>query len=103
MDQEKTIIKIAADLGLEIPAPNEGRTWLEQQVNHLLVNDMSRLLMILYRVDVSEEKLKTMLKNNAGTDAAIIITDLLIERQLQKEKTRNEHRESGEIDENEKW
>src|SRR5687767_13807970 len=57
-------------------------------INALIENDFHRLVSLLYRVDVSEEKLKAMLVENQGTDAGKIIGELIIERQLQKIKTR---------------
>ena len=57
-------------------------------VNYLLIHNFDKLVNILYRVDVSENKLKTALKNNRETDAALVITDLLIQRQAEKLNTR---------------
>ena len=73
-------------------------------INELLTNDFEKLVYILYRFDVSEEKLKKLLQQKPETDAAQIIADLLIERQLQKIKTRQQF--SGQVDninEEEKW
>ena len=53
-------------------------------INQLMVNDFSRLLNLLYRIDVNEEKLKTSLKEFYDKDAADVIATLVIERQLQK-------------------
>jgi hypothetical protein len=60
-------------------------------LNRLLENDFSRLVQILYRVDVDEAKLKRMLNNNTGQDAAGIIASLLIEREEQKALSRKIH------------
>jgi hypothetical protein len=43
---------------------------------------------LLYRIDVDENKLKKILKEQAGTDAAQIIAQLIIEREQQKAETR---------------
>jgi hypothetical protein len=62
------------------------------------------LIAVLYRLDVSEEKLKTLLKESHDVDAGIIITDLIIERQVQKIKSRQQFRSPDiDIDENEIW
>jgi len=54
-------------------------------------------------VDVNESKLKHLLKENQGLDAANIITELIIERQLQKINFRNEYRNDENISDDEKW
>ena len=61
---------------------------LRQAINDLINKDFSQLIRVLYQADVSEQKLKRLLDQNPGTDAATIISDLLLERQLQKIKTR---------------
>ena len=60
------------------------RDQLIEYINHLLLHDFNGLVQVLYRVDVSEQKLKELLQKNPATDAAVIITDLLIERQEEK-------------------
>jgi hypothetical protein len=57
-------------------------------INELIEKDFQKLISILYRLDVSEEKLKALLINNTGEDAGNIIAHLIIERQLQKIKSR---------------
>src|SRR6476469_5700305 len=59
-------------------------------INSLIQTDFQKLVAILYRVDVDENKLKTILKNEAGKDAADIIAGLIIEREMQKIQTRKQ-------------
>ena len=77
---------------------------LKSAINELILKDFNRLISILYRLDISEGKLKSLLQQHKDTDAADIIRDLIIERQLQKIKSRREYKErDNPIDENEKW
>ena len=76
---------------------------LSSHINFLIQSDFQKLVSILYRVDVSESKLKHLLKENQGHDAANIITDLNLERQMQKIKSRQEHRNDENISDAEKW
>lgn len=76
---------------------------LSQEVNTLIQHDFNRLVGILYRMDVSEQKLKQMLKEHAGTDAGLIIARMMIERQRQKIKTRAEFRSQANDSGEEKW
>lgn len=76
---------------------------LAEAVNYLLNHNFEKLVSILYRIDVNETKLKTVLKENPGEDAGKIIADLIIERQLQKIKSRKETNSNNNIPEDEKW
>ncbi len=75
-----------------------------QKVNELLVTDMNKLISVLYRMDISEHKLSRLLKEHPGTDAAILITELMIERQLEKIKSRHAfNRRDDTLSDEEKW
>lgn len=87
--------------------PQEERSILKEQlkeaVSHLLLYDFDRLVYVLYRVDVSEKKLKTLLQQYPQADAADIIADMLIERQLEKVKTREQFKRDRDIPEEDRW
>ena len=72
-------------------------------VNYLLLEDFNALVQLLYKVDVSEEKLKAVLRDNPGTDAAVLIADLLISRQEEKLNNRQPPPEDQGIPADEKW
>jgi hypothetical protein len=76
---------------------------LASHINFLIQSDFQKLVSILYKVDIGESKLKHLLKENQGFDAANIITGLIIERQLQKIKSRREYRNNENISDEEKW
>jgi hypothetical protein len=76
---------------------------LVDAVNKLVVNDFSALIQILYRLDVSEEKIRVALANNPNNDAADLIAKLLLERQVQKLESRKAFRQKGEPEEDERW
>lgn len=87
-----------------------GNTWEEmrqkvyERIQYLVVHDFKSLVDVLYRADVNERKLKQILSSNQDKDAAIIIGDLIIERQLEKWRSRNEFRaKDDDIPEEEKW
>lgn len=73
-------------------------------INELINKDFDAVVQLLYRVDVSEKKIRTVLEQNTETDSATILADLVIERQLQKIESRKHfsNRTSPESDE-EKW
>jgi hypothetical protein len=77
---------------------------LAVHINHLIEKDFEKLVRLLYRIDVYEEKLKTLLKENPTIDAGSLIADMIIERQLQKIKTREQFKqEDNSTNEDEKW
>ena len=63
-------------------------------IDDLIRNDFTRLVNILYRVDVSESKLKQRLSENTDytVPAAETIARLLIEREEEKMKSRAKYR-----------
>ena len=96
----------ATDLGLILH--NDMQEWMEQLiqgVNAMLVNDFNRLIAILYRLDVSDRKLRERLAGSPKTDAARLIAEMMVERQARKIKSRRETRRDdiSSIDEDERW
>jgi hypothetical protein len=80
--------------------------WMRQlavAVNQLIQTDFTRLVNVLYRLDVSEARLKLLLKEQAGINAGELIAALIVERQLEKINTRNRFRSSNDIPDDEKW
>ncbi|MCG2617935.1 hypothetical protein LZZ85_26775 [Terrimonas sp. NA20] len=106
MEREQSLIQVCDQLGLEVRHQDRPDLLgaLEEEINRLLVHDFDRLIAILYRVDVSEHKLKDLLKKQSGEDAAKLIASLLIERQQQKIRSRGEFNSSDDqINEDERW
>jgi hypothetical protein len=64
---------------------------LADRINTMITVDFNRLLSLLYRVDVSEAKLKHLLRENSGVDAGLLIARLILERQWQKIETRRKY------------
>ena len=76
---------------------------LSAYINDLINHDFEKLISILYRLDVSEQKLKSTLASSSS-NAGVIIAQLIIDRQLHKIKTREQYRQRNtNIDDEEKW
>jgi|ERR1043165_6985640 hypothetical protein len=93
---------------LEIDLPEELslaslKEKLGEHINELIQNDFQQLVRILYRVDVDESKIKQILGENPGKDTGNILAELIIERQLQKLKSRNQYKPNDNIPKDEKW
>jgi hypothetical protein len=80
------------------------REKLAAYIHSLINTDFEKLISILYRLDVSENKLKALLAENQAVDAGVLIAAAIIERQLQKITSRKKYNGSGkDIPEEEKW
>jgi hypothetical protein len=93
-------------MAIELPEKlslDELHIQLAEYINDLIQTNFEKLIALLYRIDVSESKLKQLLQQNSAEDAGKIIATLIIERQTQKIKLRNQNRPGTDIPEMEKW
>ena len=83
----------------------EFRKFIIQRINEWINNDFEHLLFLLYRIDVHEDKVRKLLKEHQGENAAEIIADLIISRQQQKMETRKlfKFKNPADISEDELW
>jgi ribosome-associated translation inhibitor RaiA len=68
---------------------------LAERLEQLISQDFQQFVVLLYTVDVSEKKIKDILAGEGNEDAYLLIARLIIERQLQKVKSRAASRESN--------
>lgn len=100
------ILDINQSLGLELPqtiSAEKLRSDLVDHINHLINHDFEKLVSLLYRIDVNERKMRSLLEQQQGENAAGLIADLVIERQLQKIESRKRSAKDDTIPEDEKW
>jgi len=102
MDVLPLLHEIAAD-----HLPSEKKIQLKRQLaaylNELLLHDFASLIQLLYRVDVSEAKLKAVLKENPTQDAGDLMADLVIQRQQEKQAMRDRFHFPTDASEEERW
>jgi len=104
MKNEQVLEEVSKELEVIVKDDSITKQVLVEKINDLINNDFQKLVLILYRMDVSEIKLKQLLNENAGTNAAIIIADLMIERQAEKIRSRQQFNKRDEnISDDEKW
>jgi len=105
MKDEQVLQEVSKELGITVKDHLISTQLLAEKINELINHDFQKLVSILYRMDVSEMKLKQLLKENAGTDAGLIIADLMIERQEQKIRSRQhfKNKQDENISDDEKW
>ena len=69
--------------------------WLTPIIKHLLDTNLERLLHLLYRIDVSEHKVKKTLLEASPDEIASSLSMLIIQRQLQKVDLREKYKGSN--------
>jgi len=104
MKDEQVLEEVSKELEISVMYHSITKQLLIEKINDLINTDFQKLVSILYRMDVSEKKLKQLLIENIGTNAALIIADLMIERQAEKIRSREQFNKRDEnISDDEKW
>ncbi len=71
---------------------DELKIYLTEKLTYLLEHKYDKLLNILYKIDVSEEKLGELFSSSNRDSIPTALAELIIERQLQKVKFRQLHK-----------
>ena len=106
MKDDQVLQEVSKELDVVLNENNFylGKQLLSERINELIDTNFQKLVVILYRMDISESKLKQLLTDNPGTDAGLIIADLMIERQKEKIRTRQQFSKRDDIiSDEEKW
>ena len=99
------VFPLLAQLNTDLSAEKKDalKKQLAVYLNDLLLHDFHSLVQVLYRVDVSEKKIKAVLDENPKEDAGNLLADLLIQRQLEKQETRKRFQSPNEASDEERW
>ena len=106
MAANELIQLLNTQLQVELPvtiSDEELEEKLSEIIDHLIQKDFQKLVYVLYKVDVSEIKLKQMLQAERDENASAIIAKLIIQRQKQKLESRKNFTSSNNISDEEKW
>ncbi len=76
---------------------------LSYHINHLIANDFNKLIVILYQLDVSEEQVHKLLKQQPHELSSDTIAKLIIERHQKKVEVKATFKKDENIAEDEKW
>jgi hypothetical protein len=76
---------------------------LEQYIQFLINDDFTRLVQLLYTVDVDEQKLRRVLLQQPERDAAAVITNLILTRQEEKRQSRAQFKMAETDSGEERW
>ncbi|HPA36394.1 MAG TPA: hypothetical protein PLA16_08500 [Chitinophagales bacterium] len=109
MDNEQKIqeytLQLLEETGLSFSSFELFRQHIIQRINDWINNDFEHLLYMLYRIDVHEDKVRKLLSQHKGENAAEVIADLIIDRQKQKIEMRKlfQFKKPADISEDELW
>lgn len=99
---QKSVSKdfVKNDLTSLIPNNNferleEFRKYLAEKLAEMLDTDFNLLVNTLYRIDISEKKLSELFSGKDRNHIPEKLADLIIERQIQKIKFRQQYREGN--------
>jgi hypothetical protein len=101
--------KDIAELLYQTPQQVSAADWnakkesIKAYIAELINRDFNQLVNLLYRLDISETKLKSLLSQTPTVDSAALITDIIIERQLQKLNARQTYKPDTDIADEERW
>jgi aconitase B len=107
MENNELVLQLNKELAIELPekiSAEELQSKLAIHINHLIQHHFEQLVSLLYRIDVSEAKIKSLLQIEPDKNAGDLIAALIIERQVQKIKSRQQFKQPrNNFDEEEKW
>ncbi|MCA6440530.1 MAG: hypothetical protein ACRC0I_07200 [Sediminibacterium sp.] len=72
-------------------------------INYLIINDFERLIYALYRIDVSERKIRDLLENRSDINAANLIADAIITRQSEKKIAKEKYKQAPPDTPEDRW
>ena len=85
----------------------EENAWVNQLsvlINELILHDFNALLQLLYRVDVSEREVKSLLQQQPHQDAGMLLARMLLQRQKEKAALRRQfNQDSSGIPDEDRW
>lgn len=65
---------------------------IEPHIQNLIDSNPSKFTSILYRIDLNDMQLKKAVEENSSEPFSVIVTDLIIKRELQKVVIRNHYK-----------
>ncbi len=75
----------------DISTLEEFKLFLTEKLSDLMAKNFDKVLKILYQIDINEIKVREVMYSNNNYKASLL-ADLIIERQLQKVKTREKYK-----------
>ncbi len=98
-------MEVAAALQIiESKASEADKIELARLLNDMILHRFDLLIALLYKVDVPEQEVKRLLRQQPSLDAGMLLAELLLHRQQEKEMVRKKPAsDTGTIAEEDRW
>ena len=90
--QVQNSLQLRPDLVEKVSNDEELLKLIEELVTELVNHDFERLLLMLYRLDVSEQKVKQAIDTAGPTNASRNIAKLILDREKEKAVSREQYK-----------
>ena len=90
--QVQNSLQLRPDLVEKVNTDGELLKLIEELVTELVNHDFERLLLMLYRLDVSEQKVKQAIDASGPTNASRNIAELIMAREKEKAVSREQYK-----------
>lgn len=101
--QKDIEIKKEIEKSFEISLREDWKTALIDLIDHLIANNFQQLINVLYKIDVSENKIKLALQQHENRKTAEVLVEMILERLQQKAESRKATKTNKFIPEDEKF
>ena len=95
--------KLQLSVPVQIISIDQLKEAISTVINNLIADDFSRLISLLYRLDISEKKLRKLLAISGNVSSSDIIAQMIIDRQQEKIKARKLFSTNNNFCDEEKW
>jgi hypothetical protein len=103
---QETALQLSADAALAIQPDityEQLVTLLAEKLEDLISNNFQQFVLLLYKIDVSENKVREIFGPDVSADAYYKLAAIMIERQKQKIISRKATKKPDDDDGEEKW
>ena len=92
-DEIKSIIDKKISIEREVDINNEFLNAVAQRVEELMESNMELFFNHLYRMDVDEKTVHTILNSNTGESVYISLAKIIIQRQIKRLETKRKYKQ----------
>lgn len=101
--QNEIEIKNEIEKNFEISLCEDWKMALIDLIDNLIANNFQQLINVLYKIDVSENKIKLALQQQQNRKTAEVLVEMILERLQEKAESRKATKTNNFISEDEKF
>jgi len=101
--QNEIEIKNEIEKNFEISLCEDWKMALIDLIDNLIANNFQQLINVLYKIDISENKIKLALQQQQNRKTAEVLVEMILERLQEKAESRKATKTNNFISEDEKF